>query len=107
MVSLTAFRSLFVSTARQAVAKKAKPWYSTQTLRLRANKRGKLGSGGHEKLPSIPSATMTGMRTFIRGSRGISSLDSVGGYEHSDGTPLRDQDQIIVTNVLSSEMQMV
>ena len=107
MVSLTAFRSLFVTTKRQAAAIKAKPWYSSQTLRLRATKREKLGSGGHEKLPSIPSATITGMRTFIRGGQRMTTLDSEAGHEHSEGTLLRDRDHITVTNIISSEPQAV
>ena len=107
MVSLTAFRSLFVTTKRQAAAIKVRPWYSSQTLRLRATKRGKLGSGGHEKLPSIPSATITGIRTFIRGSPKMTTLDSEVGHEYSEGALLRDRDHITVTKILSSEFQTV
>ena len=107
MVSFTAFRSLFVSTGQEAAAKKARPWYSSQARKLRGAKGERLRNGGHEKLPSIPGATMTGMRTFIRGSRGVSTIDSEAGHEHSEGFPLRDRDHITVTNVFSSELREV
>ena len=70
MISLTAFRSVFVasesSRARRERAKK--PWYSSTIAAIRRNK-AKRGSDEEaiQGLPSIPSATLTGMRTFIQG----------------------------------------
>ena len=101
MVSFTAFRSLFVSTGQEAATKKARPWYSSQARKLMGAKKERLRNGGHEKLPSITDVTITGIRTFIRGSRGVSTIDSEAGQE------LRDQDHIAVTNVFSSELQEV
>lgn len=74
MISLTAFRSVFVasesSRARRERAKK--PWYSST---IAAIKRSKTQRGMDEEatqgLPSIPSATLTGMRTFIQGGRQV------------------------------------
>lgn len=106
MVSLTAFRSLFVSTG-QAPNKKARPWYSSQARKLRGAKGGSLPNGGHEELPSIPGATMTGIRTFIRGNRGVSTIDSETGQEHSEALAPRNWDHIIVTDVVSFESQEV
>ena len=74
MISLTAFRSVFVSSefsrARKERAKK--PWFSSP---IAAIKRSKTHRGSDEEatqgLPSIPSATLTGMRTFIQGGRHV------------------------------------
>ena len=74
MISLTAFRSVFVasesSRARRERAKK--PWYSSTIAAIR---RSKTQRGSDEEaiqgLPSIPSATLTGMRTFIQGGRHV------------------------------------
>ena len=107
MFSFTAFRSLFVTTSQEAVARKAKPWYSSTPRKLRGIKGARLQNEGPEKLPSIPSATMTGIRTFIRGSRRGNTLDSEAGQEHSDDIPLRNQDHITVTSAFSSELQSV
>lgn len=68
MVSLTAFRSAFASQGLEGPEKKARPWYSSTVARLR---RHKVSSARYnlEDLPAIPSATLSGMRTFIRGGR--------------------------------------
>ena len=107
MVSLTAFRSLFVSTGQGAPVKKARPWYSSQARKLRGAKGENSPNGGHKELPSIPGATMTGIRTFIRGNRGVSTIDSETGQEHSGAFAPRNRDHIIVTDVVSFESQEV
>ena len=68
MVSLTAFRSVFASQESKDRKRKTRPWYSSTVARLR---RHKASSPRYnlEELPAIPSATISGMRTFIRGSR--------------------------------------
>lgn len=56
---------------------------------------GSSGKGPKGELPQIPSATMTGLRTMVRGSRGLGSVDEVGTEEWArpmEGhTALRDQ----------------
>lgn len=72
MISLTAFRSFYVSSrnarARREPANKA--WYSGTVAAMRRkrilNQRDEESVPG---LPTIPSATLTGMRTFIQGER--------------------------------------
>ena len=85
MVSVMAFRSFYVTQRPREGDRKAKPWYSSTVARLR--RRGK-NSGNHEveDWPPIPSGTMTGMRTFIRGSRlgtGSEVYDDLTGSEPS------------------------
>ncbi len=82
MVSLTAFRSVFASQGPEARWRKARPWYSSTVAKLR---RHKASLEGHnlESLPAIPTATMSGMRTFIRGSRLGEAHDELSGYELS------------------------
>ena len=72
MISLTAFRSVFVesesSRARKEGAKK--PWYSSTVEAIKRSKeRRGVQSDGFKELPKIPSATLTGMRTMIAGGR--------------------------------------
>ncbi|KAI9796329.1 MAG: hypothetical protein M1835_004320 [Candelina submexicana] len=79
MISLTAFRSAFVvsqsSRSQRQVAKRA--WYSSSVeavKRSRAQRRH--DEEAAQELPKIPSATLTGIRTFIQGGR-------VTGTRHS------------------------
>lgn len=70
MVSFTAFRSFFVTeTSRYPRASPAKPGSSTRRRIWNGNKRSSEGDDEKEKgrLPPIPSATITGLRTYIRG----------------------------------------
>lgn len=39
---------------------------------------GSSGKGAMGELPQIPSATMTGLRTMIRGSQGLTTVDEPG-----------------------------
>ena len=72
MISLTAFRSVFVGPdslqARKKLAKRQ--WYSSS---LQAFKRKKVAQENDTEamleLPSIPGGTLTGMRTFIHGGK--------------------------------------
>lgn len=68
MVSVCAFRSVFTSDERRAEPKKARPWYSSRIARLR--NRDKLSEDIRDPnhLPTIPSATISGIRSFIRSS---------------------------------------
>lgn len=90
LVSFTAFRSFFISAQNKRAPKKAPP-ISGQVSRRRPFN---WGNPTGVRLPTIPSATLTGLRTFIRGgprresvgstldesvqltSRGISNLEA-------------------------------
>ena len=69
MISLTAFRPVFVAHASKPRAKnQASPWLASTARNLRRHK--KLCSEGPELANlTIPSATLTGMRTAIRGDQ--------------------------------------
>ena len=72
MVSITAFRSIYVSsqTCRARKERAKKPWYSSPVAAIRRKRA--LNQKDEEfvpGLPTVPSATLTGMRTFIQGGR--------------------------------------
>ncbi|MCJ1281732.1 hypothetical protein MMC26_001054 [Xylographa opegraphella] len=79
MASVSAFRSLFASHGTRAV--RPKPhflWSSRHQLWNRGKSKLRAGTeSGTNGLPSIPSATMTGLRTFINrdGSDGPGALE--------------------------------
>lgn len=81
IVSLMAFRSVFASDAAIFNRGKARPWYSSTVAKIR--RRKKTEDHDLENLPAIPPTTLSGMRTFIRGSK----LD-LGKDESSDREPL-------------------
>lgn len=65
MISLTAFRSLFTNDGFKLPQRKAKPmWSSREWLRNRKLREAKKNEIDNN-LPTIPSATLTGMRTLI------------------------------------------
>lgn len=68
MVSLCVFRSVVVMEERRARFQKGRQWYSSTVAKLRD--RNKLSGGNFDlnNLPTIPSATLSSMRTFIRSS---------------------------------------
>lgn len=71
MVSLTAFRSLLGIKALKAREKKKLEsyWFShRQQLLARHFKKTTQDESKSQQLPSVPSATLTGMRTFILGN---------------------------------------
>ena len=67
MVSLTAFRSLFVTAKSKASRSKFRPWYSSSVVRLKNGRKTSPSGHNMEGLPTAPKATSTGMRTFIVG----------------------------------------
>ena len=73
LVSMTAFRSLFVSEKRKCQSNNVRPWYSSTVARLRAHRKyePRICDFNRHNLPTIPSATLTGIRTFIQGSRAL------------------------------------
>lgn len=71
MVSLSAFRSFFVAHVTRMRESGNRPWYMNRRNIVLGNlQKRKLGieSRDIKSLPRIPRATLTGMRTFIRGS---------------------------------------
>ncbi len=65
MVSLCAFRSVFASDEHRARSKKVRPWLPSTVAKLRNHNQ--LFEGIHDRVNlSIPSATLSGMRTYIR-----------------------------------------
>ena len=67
MVSLTAFRSVFVTAGSKASRSKFRPWCSSFVARLKNGMKTSLSGHNMEGLPAAPKATSTGMRTFIVG----------------------------------------
>ena len=66
--SLTAFQSVFASQGSEVRERGARPWYSSTVPKLRRHPTT-FEDHNLEHLPSIPSPTLSGMRTFISGSR--------------------------------------
>lgn len=70
MVSLSAFWSFFIAHESRSRVHRNRPGYMSRKKPLPASiQKRRLGIDSHEmeKLPHIPRATLTGMRTFIRG----------------------------------------
>lgn len=66
MLSVTAFRSFFVANSTPDRARIVSAYWKNKLLRRKAlDESGEKGVGD---LPTIPSATLTGVRTMIRGS---------------------------------------
>ncbi len=84
MVSLTAFRSVFSSEASNLKSANFRPWYSSTVAKIRKRKQQDHDLG---ILPTIPSATLSGMRTFIRGRDSL-VYEEMG--EFSDYEPLQN-----------------
>ena len=79
MVSLTAFRSFFASEASNVKGANIRPWYSSTVAKIRRRKQQDHDLG---TLPTIPSATLSGMRTFIRGRDSLvhEEMGDLSGY---------------------------
>ena len=85
MVSLTAFRSLFVVDAsRQVRRPKYTPsyWKKKKMAWNRHKTSSDLNDPNFGNLPAIPSATMTGLRTFIRGEPKSNRPDEAEEYDY-------------------------
>lgn len=69
MASVSVFRSLFASESSRAARKKPNMRWTAREIPWRREKRSPHSESALETngLPYIPSATMTGLRTFIRG----------------------------------------
>lgn len=91
MISLTAFRSVFVASATSRARREGakKPWYlSTVEVINRRRKQQVREEEEMQGLPTIPSATLTGMGTFIERIQRTTSLQSTSDGDLDDW-PLR------------------
>lgn len=99
MVSIATFRALFVTSKSNAAKKKNKgPSHSfRQHLGNRLKRSGvkdpwEVVSGDDEKLPAIPSATLLGMRTYIRrNNRSAGQTTELLTHPHED-----DHDEYLI-----------
>ena len=109
MVSFTAFRSLFKQQAIKARERRMRP---LDSIRKKLWYRGKSGSDRRalrtSNLPTVPSPTLTGMRTFIHGNHASGTASP-----EEDNEQLRDWPQdahtepIRVRNDVRSELHDV
>lgn len=105
-VSLTAVRSLLGVKAMNSREKKERLWYSYRRIALlkKGHKPSESEVDG-DPLPSIPSATLTGMRTFIVGNRD-SKNDRADLMASRDGK-MQVEHHIKVTQKISFESEAV
>lgn len=69
-VSLTAFRSMLGLKALKSREKEVRAWYSYRRIAwLKKGHKTSESETDGDQLPAMPSATLTGMRTSIRGNR--------------------------------------
>ena len=87
--SLTAFRPLFTTERSKFKARNIKAWYCSPMRLLRETEKDPWYGGKERILPRIPSPTLSGMRTFIRGgARTTTTLDTTSaGVECSGNSP--------------------
>ena len=109
MASVAAFRSLFVANnSRDAEKNKRGPSYSMRQRLVERIKRSRSKnsweamSGDEDKLPAIPSATLSGVRAFIRRnnrSAGMTTMVSALDHEVGDREMMHmSKDQIYVND---------
>ena len=102
MVSITAFRSLLGMRAAQAREKRDRAWFSYRSKLLPLNKRktSEYDKNVDMNLPSVPGATMSGLRTYIRGSHGSSIL--LSKLDKSEPLPEEQQGKLSMNNVTAN-----
>lgn len=95
MLSLTAFRSIFIAPKPGFNNKKASPWVPS-TGRLR-RKCEKTRDGNHLRLidPDIPSATLTGLSRVYHGSQASHSENESVGSGSWSLTPKIERDLLM------------
>jgi hypothetical protein len=102
LVSLTAFRQLFISHGPKRQRSPSKFWYSSTIEKLKVHKR-KAEDEGFGQLPTIPSATLSGVRTLIQGGQRTRSAGDFDEEEMLAGWgdwPC----QVLVTNHIRTEV---
>ena len=107
MVSITAVRSLLGLKALKSREQKAR-WYSDRRnfLIRKANKRSESELNDHQ-LPSVPGATLTGMRTSIRANSGAKIMASRVDVMSASDDRVEMEQRIQVTQKISSESETV
>lgn len=108
MVSITAFRSLLGLKALKSRKEKERVryWYRRRLPFSKGDKTWESQLNGHQ-LPSIPGATLTGIRTFIRGDRESKMMGSRFDVTDSRGDRTGTEQRIKVTHTMSSESENV
>ena len=99
MASLTAFRSIFLAGTTRSEPRRARPWYSRTYEKIISRKnKSKERIPVENPLPEIPSATLNGIRTFIRqGHKStIPDLEDGNGLHSKDTKDHDYEEQIIV-----------
>ena len=99
-VSLTAFRTVFVSEPSNAGKGKHSPAYSSRRILWLRRDQSTGEQNKTRAFATIPSATLTGMRTLIRGA-GRESMLATG---HTDET---DNGTIQVIHTMSADSESV
>ena len=114
MVSITAFRSLLGIQALKAREKKKmeRSWFLHRPrLLARYFKKDTHEESKSQQLPSIPGATLTGMRTFINGTRTWDEPKAMGMTHKSEKDWLRttghEPQEIKVTHQFSVELDIL
>ena len=87
MVSLTALRSLFVGHGSRVRRSPGQSWSSRQAKKWlrRSPSRTPDRYSESDRLPKIPRATLTGMRTFIQGDRAYTAGSIMRSEYHAEG----------------------
>lgn len=86
MVSITAFRSMIGMKTLKAREKRQRSWYSYRRKLLARNfRKVSKDETDIEQLPSIPRATLTGMRTFINSDKTWNNPGATGMTDASQG----------------------
>lgn len=95
MVSVTAFRSLLGIKAQKAREKRKR-----SKLSVRYFKKTPQNESDLVQLPSIPGATLTGIRTFINGNGSWEDLRAMGmAHESESDLPRADSHELHKINV--------
>ena len=107
MVSITAVRSLLGLKVRKSREKRARVWSDRGKLLFGKAKEYSESELNDHQLPSIPGATLTGMRTLIRGNSNSKTMASKA-YAMGSSDDSADMEQHIkVTQNTSSESEAV
>ena len=106
LVSLTAFRQLFIASGPKRGRESAKAWYSSAIGKLKSQRRTGVVDG-FAQLPTIPSATHSSMQTLCQAGQRIDTRDTSGDEETCwslDEYRGKVSRQVIVTNDVTTEV---
>lgn len=105
LVSLTAFRQLFIAGGPKRGRGSVKAWYSSAIEKLKSQRRRAVVDE-FVQLPTIPSATHSSMQTLCQGGQRVITRDTSGDEEtcwSSDEYKGKFSRQVIVTNDVITE----